>query len=203
MCGGNPAAVPPHHNPSETSTVLTLHGQEFKGNNIFTPVPPSCLPTKCCGLHVGMCSPGGAALSAESLFSNLRNACWCSGMRSVICSSADRALWSEPEPITQLGRHMGVWSVQQMFRITATAMKIRREGVWPFSPKPLLILIWKSCLVPHEVMKEPYGGHMMESSPLKDCQREIKESESRGRFASSFCWTLPQRLSSLIDLKAL
>lgn len=35
---------------------------------------------------------GGAAPSVERLCSNLRKACWCSGMRSVICSSADRTL---------------------------------------------------------------------------------------------------------------
>lgn len=34
---------------------------------------------------------------------NLKKACWCSGMPRVICSSADRALWSEPDPITQRG----------------------------------------------------------------------------------------------------
>lgn len=36
-------------------------------------------------------------------------------------------------------------------------------------------------------MKEPSGGHVSESSGLKDCPREIKESESTGRFAGSFC----------------
>lgn len=38
-----------------------------------------------------------------------------------------------------------------------------------------------------EAMQEPYGGHVLESIRLKDCPREIKESESTGWFAGSFC----------------
>lgn len=112
MYGGSPA-VNPHRSTfvqvldltvnSRTSTVLTTHFQEFKGSDIFTHVPPSCLPAKCCGLHVGKALSRGPVLSVGRLFSNLKKACWCSGMPSVICSSADRALWSEPEPITQQG----------------------------------------------------------------------------------------------------
>lgn len=38
-----------------------------------------------------------------------------------------------------------------------------------------------------EAMEEPYGGHVLESIRLKDCTREIKESESTGWFAGSSC----------------
>lgn len=98
----------------------------------------ACIWGKCCRRVGWGGGNGDAVLSVERLFSNLKKACWCSGMPSVICSSADRALWSEPEPITQQGgvgggwRHKQAWSMQQMLMITVTAEEIRLDGVQCF-----------------------------------------------------------------------
>lgn len=107
-------------------------------------------------------------------------------MPSVICSSADRALWSEPEPITRRGeegwRHKQAWSTQQMLMVTVTADKNHTRWASYFHLKVL-----SGGRVLQEAMEEPYGGHVLESIRLKDCPREIKESESTGWFAGCFC----------------
>lgn len=81
--------------------------------------------------------------------------------------------------------------MQQMGMITVTAEEISPEGAqWAFFPKALLILIWRSCLRAASFRKR-WRNHMAATcwSPFDWENRpgEIKESESTGWFAGSFC----------------